>query len=202
MSNIKKKVYIVHGYQASTLDHWFPWLSRKVKAAGHDAKRIMLDQPLHPDPERWQSSLKAQLSQLDEHSIIVTHNLSCLSVLQFLQQQYNEHQTPICAGIFVAGFKDPIVALSELNRFVRATKLQFKTLNSSMKQSVVFFSSNDPYVPAPLSLQLGQLLNAQIYEVRNAGHFMKRDGYETFEQLWQVIQQCLSSDVPKMTASL
>lgn len=198
MPNSKKKVYIVHGYQASTLDHWFPWLSRKVKEAGHDAKRIMLAQPMQPDPELWQQSLKAQIPHLDESTILVAHNLSCLSVLKFLEQQ----QTPICAGIFVAAFKDPIVALSELNRFIRGTKLNFKSINSSMKQSVIFFSSNDPYVPAPLSLQLGQLLNAQMHEVRNAGHFMKRDGYENFEELWSVIQQCLSSDVAKMTATL
>ena len=202
MTHIRKKVYIVHGYQASTLDHWFPWLSRKIKQAGHDAKRIMLDRPMEPDPERWLASLKAQIPKLDRDTILVTHNLSCLSVLKLLEQHYAEHKTAIAAGIFVAGFKDPIIALSELNRFIRGTRLDFKKINPAMKQSMVFFSSNDPYVPAPLSLKLAQLLGAHMFEIRQAGHFMKRDGYDHFDELWDAIELCLSSDAGKMTEAL
>lgn len=36
MKNIINKVYIVPDYQATSNDHWYPWLSRQLKNVGVD----------------------------------------------------------------------------------------------------------------------------------------------------------------------
>jgi uncharacterized protein len=47
----------------------------------------------------------------------------------------------------------------------------------------VFASSNDPYIPIELSRNVAENTQAELFEIPNAGHFCKRDGYETFEVL-------------------
>lgn len=31
---MKKQVYIIHGYRASSTNHWFPWLKKRLLADG------------------------------------------------------------------------------------------------------------------------------------------------------------------------
>lgn len=83
MKNIINKVYIVPDYQATSNDHWYPWLSRQLKNVGVDSKRIMLANPFQPDLEEWQQNLKLHIPHLDEHTFLVAHGLSGLSVLSF-----------------------------------------------------------------------------------------------------------------------
>ena len=60
----QKKIYIVHGYQASPNDHWFPWLGRKLQLAGHQSKRVMLAESNQPNFENWQKFLSVQITNL------------------------------------------------------------------------------------------------------------------------------------------
>lgn len=59
----------------------------------------------------------------------------------------------------------------------------------SSQHAFMLMSSNDPNVPAPLSIQLAHRINAQIFEVKQAGHFEKIDGYADFPQVLEIIQQ-------------
>ena len=95
MTNKSGNVYIIHDYQSTSNDHWYPWLSRQVKKLGIDAKRIMLANPLEPKMQDWQQSLAVQIPQMDADTILVAHGLSCLSVLNFVEQHYLTHRKAI-----------------------------------------------------------------------------------------------------------
>lgn len=195
MKNITKKVYIVPDYQATSNDHWYPWLSRQIKDAGFEAKRIMLANPFQPDLEEWQHNLKLQIPSLDEHSFIVAHGLGGLNALKFLEEHYSRTQLKIGGLMLVAAFDTPLVAWSELNKMVQAVKLDLNNLSHGAKRFVMLLSSNDPYVLAPISLRLGHSLNAQIFEIKNAGHFNKLDGYADFSKLLELLKLCLANDL-------
>ncbi len=47
-----------------------------------------------------------------------------------------------------------------------------------------------PDARAPISLRLAHSLNAQIFEIKKAGHFNKSDGFADFPQLLDIIKQC------------
>lgn len=193
MTHRIKKVYIVPDYQATINDHWYPWLSHQIRRAGFQAKRVILANPFQPDLDEWQQNLQVQMPQLDEHSIIVAHGFSALSVLQFLQKQPVFQEQKIGGLAIVAGFDTPLVAWSELNKMIQTVRLDFRGLPQHYQRAVMFVSSNDPYVPAPVSLRLAHTLNAQIFEIREAGHFCKRDSYTDFPQLLTVIIRFLAN---------
>ncbi|MGE8540792.1 RBBP9/YdeN family alpha/beta hydrolase [Acinetobacter sp. ANC 3813] len=192
MNNVKqKKVYIVHGYLASPNDHWFPWLSRKVQQAGYLSKRVMLPESSQPDFEMWQQSLALQIPHLDEDTIIVAHSLGCIATLHYLNERFKTEAKEIKAGIFAAGFKAPLKVFPELDSFIAKAKLDSAKLQKYMPLAFCLLSSNDAIVPPPLTLQLGHVLNAQSFEVKNAGHFMAEDGYEQFQEIWELLKPLL-----------
>ncbi len=202
MTTSSGNVYIVHDYQSSSNDHWYPWLSRQVKALGITAKRIMLANPQQPDMQDWQQSLVTQIPSMDAHTILVAHGLSALSVLKFVQHHHQTHHCAIRGVILVAGFDQPVVGWSELNDLVRHLKLDFPVLSRSFKQAVMFISSNDQHVPTVVSLKLAHRLNAQIFEIREAGHFQKNDGYIEFPQILEVIQRLYGLNALQSAAGL
>ncbi len=189
MSQLKKKVYIIHGDQASANDHWFPWLSRKIQHAGHQARRLILPDSSSPNFQSWQAAIQLQIPRLDPESIIVAHGLGCLASLHFLSQALN--QTQMRGLILVAGFKDKLTALPELDGFIRQAKLDMTILQKQIVTRFLLFSCNDPYVSPPKAVLLGHYLNAQMQEVKHAGHFMHSDGFDEFHQLWAVLNPML-----------
>ena len=79
-----KKVFIVHGYNASPNDHWFPWLKKQIESAGHQCDILYLEESHHPLYEVWKQNLVQQIQVLDEDVIIIAHSLGCLTSLGFL----------------------------------------------------------------------------------------------------------------------
>ena len=78
-----------------------------------------------------------------------------------------------------------------MNQFVQQAKLNDALLRFRIQQRYSLFSCNDPFVPAPLSIRFGQLLNAQMIEVKKAGHFIQSDGLSEFPQLWEKLEKLL-----------
>ncbi len=183
------KVFIIHGYQSSPEQHWFPWLATKIEQMGSQCEIVHLQGSDQPDFATWRQNLEAQVYPLNEQTIIVAHSLGCISVLDYLSEALNGRL--IKAIFMVAGFNEKLTALPELNQFVQQAKLNDALLRFRIQQRYSLFSCNDPFVPAPLSICFGQLLNAQMIEVKKAGHFMQSDGLSEFPQLWEKLEKLL-----------
>ena len=183
------KIFIIHGYQSSPEQHWFPWLATKIEQMGSQFEIVHLQGSDQPDFATWRQNLEAQVHPLNEQTIIVAHSLGCISVLDYLSEALNGRL--IKAIFMVAGFNEKLTALPELNQFVQQAKLNDALLRFRIQQRYSLFSCNDPFVPAPLSIRFGQLLNAQMIEVKKAGHFMQSDGLSEFPQLWEKLEKLL-----------
>ena len=183
------KVFIIHGYQSSPEQHWFPWLATKIEQMGSQCEIVHLQGSDQPDFATWRQNLEAQVHPLNEQTIIVAHSLGCISVLDYLSEALNGRL--IKAIFMVAGFNENLTALPELNQFVQQAKLNDALLRFRIQQRYSLFSCNDPFVPAPLSIRFGQLLNAQMIEVKKAGHFIQSDGLSEFPQLWEKLEKLL-----------
>lgn len=187
-----KKVFIVHGFQASPNGHWFPWLKQQVESLGLSCDVLNLTDSLYPQYAVWKANLADQLQMLDEQSIIIAHSLGCLSVLDYLSNILKDKK--INAFIGVSGFSEKLHAVPELDVFIQGTVLKDHLLRMNIQQRHVIFSNNDAYVPAPMTIHLGQLLNAQMLEIKGAGHFLGSDGYFEFPQLWERLKFLLASE--------
>lgn len=184
-----KKVFIVHGYDTSPENHWFVWLKQQIEGVGHACTIVHLDQPEEPDHATWRANLEQQIQPVDQKTIIIAHSLGCIATLDFLSNALKQHH--LDSLFLVAGFIKPLVSLPELDFFIKKSQVDDALIRLNVGHRFMFFSNNDPYVVAPLSIGLGHLLNAQMVEVKGAGHFMASDGYETFPQLWEKLDALL-----------
>jgi predicted alpha/beta hydrolase family esterase len=50
----RRRVCIVHGFDASPSAHWFPWLKAALEREGHEVKLDQLPSAGKPEPEQWQ----------------------------------------------------------------------------------------------------------------------------------------------------
>ena len=186
-----RKVFIVHGYNASPTDHWFPWLKRQVESIGHQCDILYLEDSEHPKYDAWKQNLVQQIQTLNEEVIIIAHSLGCIASLGFLSEVLAGRK--LFALFLIAGFKNKLPIFPELNVFIDQAHFDEAQLRMGIRHRVLFFSNNDPFVPAPFSIQLGHLMNSQMVEVKNAGHFMASDGYSEFPQLWDKLSVLLKS---------
>lgn len=191
--NIIGKVFIVHCESADPDQHWYHWLQQQLIQLGTRVERIFLADAAYPTSEIWQTCLDVQLKELDERSIVIAHGLSCLAIARFLTYKLSHHR--IRAGIFIAGFNESIPKHPEFNAFINHSHFIGGILRANIQRRLVLFSSNDPIVPVPLTFKFSHLINAQLIEIAQAGHFRSEDGYREFPQLLHVLQTLLKSEV-------
>lgn len=186
-----KRIFIVHGFQASPQSHWFPWLKQQLESIQVDCHVLNLTDSMQPDYAQWKYDLTSQLQKLDQESIVIAHSLGCISTLDYLSTVLDQQK--IKAFIGISGFQQKLQSLPELNQFIDQTQLNDSVIRLNIQQRYVIFSNNDSYVPAPLTICLGQRINAQMMEIKDAGHFLEKDNYREFPQLWELVQSILSA---------
>jgi len=190
-----KKVFIVHGHDSSPNQHWFSWLKKQVESIDILCEIVNLQHPKQPEHHLWIQDLKQQISPINDDVIIVAHSLGCLASLDFLSTVL--HGGKLNALFLVAGFNQKLSAQPELNFFVDQSQFDDALIRLQTKERFLFFSNNDPFVPAPQSICLGHLLNAQMIELRGAKHFLGQDGFSEFPQLWERVKVLLQSEKAK-----
>ncbi len=186
------KVYIVHDFKASVTTHWYAWLADQVITLGHQCEIVQLADSEQPQAVIWRQNLEQQIKPLNEQVIVIGHGLGCLSTMDYLSQALKG--CSLKALLLVAGFRTRLPSLPELNQLIDQCSVDDALIRIKVQQRYVFFSTNDSFVPAPFSIRLGQLINAQMIEVTRAGHFMQEDGYQTFSELWSRLQVLLQHD--------
>jgi len=191
--NLSGKVFIMHSENADPEQHWYLWLDHQLKRLDVNVERIFLADANHPDAEVWQTCLEAQCNNLNDQSIVIAHGLSCLATVRFLAKKLQ--QTNIKAGLFLAGFNERVPQHPEFDAFVQASSFESGILRANILRRIVFFSSNDPVVPVPLTFKFSHMLNAQLIEVAQAGHFRAEDGYAEFPQLLDILQTLLKAEL-------
>lgn len=173
-------VYIIHGFMATPADHWFQWLKGKLEERGVSVKVLALPDSFSPDPIIWQKTLEENIGRLNENTFLVAHSLGCVSLLSYLEDR--EGDKPIGGLVLVSGFVAPLPELPQLNSFV-GHQVNFEKIIKVAPQRAVFGSPQDSIVPYSLTERLARDLNADLYSIDGAGHFLAEDGYDTFPQL-------------------
>src|SRR5699024_6903614 len=85
-------------------------------------------------------------------------------------------------GLFlVAGFKNKTAAFPELDQFIE--EAYFNKKNILAEHIISGAAKKDDRVDSSLSKELSEKLNGKFIEVNYEGHFLGKEGYDTFELL-------------------
>ncbi|MGO0711925.1 alpha/beta hydrolase [Bacillus subtilis] len=175
---MKKQVYIIHGYRASSTNHWFPWLKKRLLADGVQADILNMPNPLQPRLEDWLETLSLYQHTLHENTYLVAHSLGCPAILRFLE---------------FSDFAKSLPTLQMLDEFTQGS-FDHQTIIESAKHRAVIASKDDQIVPFSFSKDLAQQIDAALYEVQHGGHFLEDDGFTSLPIVYDVLTSYFSKE--------
>ncbi|HEY9621512.1 MAG TPA: alpha/beta hydrolase [Crinalium sp.] len=192
-----KHVYIIHGYNASPHDHWFPWLKEKLIADGATVSVLTLPNSENPSVTAWQNHLRNTISPPNQNTFFVAHSLGCLTLLQYLDALGKD--TTIGGFIFVSGFLGLLKALPQLDGFLTAFRGNFmgfqpeRIIRLTPNRTIVG-SLNDSLVPYEQTEKLSRVLQTRLLKVSQGGHFLASDGITELPLVYDELTQMMGGD--------
>jgi predicted alpha/beta hydrolase family esterase len=156
---------------------------------GHTVIMPRFPTPEGQNREAWMKILSEYDKYFDENLIVSGHSLSCVFLLDKLQNI----EKPIKACFLTAGFLHPLNSLKfdTLNKTFYEPEQDFNwnKIKQNCKHFFVYASDNDPYVPQSASQEIADKLGVQLTLVKDAGHFNEGMGFTEFPQILEDIKK-------------
>lgn len=172
---MKKRVFIIHGWDGTPESNWFPWLKKELENKGLQVYVPQLPDPGNPRIYNWVPKLAKTVGNPDEQTYFVGHSMGCQTIARYLE--HLPENTKIGGAVFVAGFFKRLTALedepgvSETVEHWLNTPIDFKKIKSRLNKIVAIFSDNDPYVPLDNQDDFRDKLGSKIIIEHQKGHF-------------------------------
>ncbi|MDO8452764.1 MAG: alpha/beta hydrolase [bacterium] len=177
---MNKKVLIIHGWDGSPEEGWFPWLKTKLESKGYDVTVPPMPAPQAPEINAWINKLENTATDVDENTFFVGHSIGCQTILRFLEKL--PEGTKVGGVVCVAGWTQLNPEATPDNESAAIAKpwidkpMDWKKIKSHTNNFVAIFSDNDPLVPISEKDVFEKRLGAKIMVLQNKGHFSGDDG--------------------------
>jgi predicted alpha/beta hydrolase family esterase len=178
---MKKRIFIVHGWDGTPDDGWYPWLKKELELKGYEVHAPQLPDAGSPRIYNWVSALAKVVGVADENTYFVGHSMGCQTIARYLETL---SENVIVGGVvFVAGFFKHLTGLEdepdvrETDKHWFGTPLDLKKVKSHMMKNVAIFSDDDPWVPLDNQDDYRNILKSEIIVEHAKGHYSgDRDG--------------------------
>lgn len=174
------RVFIVHGWDGTPEEGWFPWLKLQLEHKGFEVFVPQLPDSGSPRIEPWVSTLAQTVGTPHSETFFVGHSMGCQTIARYLESLSDE--VKVGGVVFVAGFFTRLTNLEDEEE-VRVTAahwletpIDLKKVAEHLPKSVAVFSDNDPYVPLDNQETFRDVLGSEIVVVSNQGHFSGSTG--------------------------
>ncbi len=146
-----KRVFIIHGWEGTPQDGWYPWLKKELEKKGFQAFVPAMPNSDAPEIKSWLATLKKAVGTPDGNTYFVGHSIGCQTILRYLE---GLPKTAKVGGVvFVAGWftLTPEATPDEDSKAVAKpwfeTPIDIRKVLQKTKNMIAIFSDNDPYVP-------------------------------------------------------
>lgn len=178
---MNNRVIIVHGWDGTPEEGWFPWLKKELEAKGFQVVIPQLPDAGSPRIQKWVPALAAAVGEADSNTYLVGHSMGCQAIARYLETLPGE--VKVGGAVFVAGFFKHLTGLEddqnsrETDEQWLGTPLDLVKVRSHLFASVAIFSDDDPWVPLDNQDDFRDKLGSEILIEHAKGHFSgSRDG--------------------------
>ena len=161
-----KRVFIVHGYDTTPVDNWFPWLKKQLAAKSFSVTVPQMPDAGAPTLEKWLSHLQKLVGKCDEYTFLVGHSLGTITCLRFLESLPENEK--VAGVVLVAGFSEDI-GFAPLHSFTEKP-LNYNKVKNSVNKIIAIHSTDDMAVPYKFAEIIRDKLNAELITLQNLGH--------------------------------
>ena len=184
------KIYIVHCWEGTKEDGWYPWLDKELSNENNKVYRFDMPNTKTPVIEEWVNFLDKQVETLDDKTYFIGHSIGCQTIMRYLE---TKDVCNIGGILFVAPWLDLLnYAIEDEESYNTAkpwltTKIDFEKIKKFTKNIHCIFSSDDYFVSLDQKYKFEELLNAKTIVVNNKGHISEDDN--VFE-LKEILDEC------------
>ncbi|MEK7537377.1 MAG: alpha/beta fold hydrolase [Patescibacteria group bacterium] len=175
-----KRVFIIHGWEGSPQEGWFPWLKKKLEAEGVEVHVPAMPDPAHPTIDTWVSFLKHVVGRADEQTFMVGHSIGCQAILRYLETL--PAGVKVGGVVLVAGWVTlKPVAMEDEDAAAVATPwlerpLNWPKIRSHFENLTAIMSDDDQYVPVEDGKLFVRELGAKLVIEHQKRHLGGEDG--------------------------
>ncbi len=188
---------IIHGYEGTSEGNWFPWLRAELEQLDFHVDNPQFPSANQPQEKEWTETIQqlwkpeSAPSEKTTFRTIIGHSLGGTEVLRALELDWAE---PLDLAVLVAATNNDGRRPALANFFT--TPFDWKSIAKNCKKFVLIFSDNDPFIKTETGPYFQNQLDAagaptELFMLSNAGHLMKRDGYEQFPMLLELIKKTI-----------
>ncbi|TSC80602.1 MAG: hypothetical protein G01um101425_256 [Candidatus Peregrinibacteria bacterium Gr01-1014_25] len=178
ISNVRKRVIIIHGWGGFPQEGWFPWLAEHLKKEGFEVAVPSMPDPDTPEITTWVQHVSSVVGTPDEHTFLVGHSIGCQAILRYLESLPPD--THVGGVVLVAGFFTLTniggPAEEEIARPWLTKSINYEKILSHTDRITAIFSDNDEFVPLENVKFFEERLQAKTIIQKNRGHFSGSDG--------------------------
>ncbi len=173
---MKKRVFIIHGWEGYPEEGWFPWLKKQLEQKDFEVFVPAMPNTDEPKIEEWVPFLSDLVGEPDEDTYFVGHSIGCQAILRYLETLENKK---IGGAIFVAGWFHLInlegPEEEEIAKPWIEKQVDFEKIKNTSNNFVAIFSDNDEWVPLSDKDIFEKELGAKIIIEHGKGHFIGGD---------------------------
>jgi len=184
---MRKRVFIIHGWEGNPSLHWIPWLKSELEKKGFQVVVPQMPNTMNPDFHSWVGYLHQVVKNPSENVFLVGHSLGCITILRFIESL--KGSSKIGRAVLVAGFGHDLDYedyKGELSSFF-AIPIKWENIRKHCNKFIAIHSKDDPYVNFDNSKLFKEKLNAQTLVHGKRGHYNAKDGVTEFPELLKLI---------------
>ncbi len=168
MSEQHRFVTIIHGFGMTPEKMWFPWMHRKLEAAGFGVHTPALPDPLTPTYRKWMAAMKSAVQRWDENTYVIGHSIGGVVVLRALEHLAAK---PV-RGVMLIG--SPFAAFPGVKEMETgfAMPIDWARLKAMAGAYTVIHSKDDLLAPYDHALRYQEALGARLVTAEKDGHFI------------------------------
>ena len=168
---MQKRVFIIHGWDGSPQNCWFPWLKNKLEEKGFVVQVLSMPHPVNPTIVDWVNYLADAVGKADKNTYLVGHSIGCQTILRYIAQL----QKPVGGVVCVAGFFRLLHLVTDEEKEIAKpwleTQMDFEKIKESTNRIIAIFSDDDPDVDLGDKELFEKYLGAKTIVEHQKGHF-------------------------------
>lgn len=188
---MKKKAFIIHGWDGYPEEGWFPWAKTKLQELKYETHIPSMPNPHDPKIEPWVETLTNLVGAPDQSCVFIGHSIGCQTILRYLEALPDG--TKVNKVILVA----PWLHLSEKALVDERTRaiaapwidrpIDLIRVRERAAKFICIFSDDDDWVPLSDGEIFREMLGAEIIIERGKAHFSGEDDITELPLLLELI---------------
>jgi len=188
---MKKRVFIIHGWDGHPEEGIFPWLKKELQDRGFFVSNPHMPDPLRPKIDKWIEFLKDEIGVPDENTFLFGHSIGVQAILRYLGALPGD--VKVGGVVMLAGWvhlTDEAYETEDDHDIAKPwleTSIDWEGIKSHSGNFIGIFSDNDPLVPISDAKIFENNLGAKTIIEKGKGHFSGSDGIKALPSALEAV---------------